>query len=121
MLYLGCKGGYSEFHHYAVKGDFINVKKCMQENNLDLDKQTDDKNTAFALAVFGDHLEVFRILLKLCPDVNNSDYEGDTPLHYAVANGNFEMVAKLIEHEANVCASNVYQITPVYIGNIRQF
>ena len=113
--------GYTDFHRYARNGCVAEIKKLVQQNNLDLDKQTDDKNTALALSVHEDHLEVATLLLAFGADVNNSDYEGDTPLHYAVANGNLEMVAKLIEHGADVCARNAYHITPVWIAAYRNY
>ena len=109
--------GYTDFHRYARDGDVVNVKAFMQHMNFDFDIQTDDKNTPFALSVFYDHIEVTNILLELGPNVNNDD----TPLHYAVTNGNFEMVAKLIEHGADVCARNDYQITPVFITAYKNY
>ena len=110
--------GYTDFHRYARDGYVVNVKAFMQHMNFDFDIQTDDKNTPFALS---DHIEVTNILLELGPNVNNADYEDDTPLHYAVANGNLEMVAKLIEHGADVCARNAYQMTPVWIAAYRNY
>ena len=93
----------------------------MQQKNIDLDIQADDKNTPLSLSVFNEHLEVVNVLLELGADVNNADHENDTPLHYAVANGNLEMVAKLIENGADVSARNVYQITPVWISVFRNY
>ena len=93
----------------------------MKQKNFNLDLHTDDKNTAFSLSVHDDNLEAVNILLNFGPNVNNADHENDTPLHYAVTNGNLEMVAKLIEHGADVCARNVYQITPVWISLYRNY
>ena len=93
----------------------------MKQKNFNLDLHTDGKNTAFSLSVQDDKLEAVNILLEFGPNVNNADYEDDTPLHYAVANGNLEMVAKLIEHGADVCARNAYQITPVWIAAYRKY
>ena len=113
--------GYTDFHRYARKGKVVEIRKYMKQKNFDLDLHTDDKNTAFALSFHGDNFEAVKILLELGPNVNNADYESDTPLHYAVANGNLEMVAKLIEHGADVCARNAYQITPVWIAAYRNY
>ena len=93
----------------------------MRQKNFKIDKHVADRNTALSLAVHEDHLEVAKILLQSGANVNNSDYEGDTSLHYAVANGNLEMVAILIAHGADVCARNVYQITPVWIAAYRNY
>ena len=113
--------GYTDFHRYARDGNVVKIRKYMKRKNFDLDLHTDDKNTAFALSVHDDNLEAVNILLELGPNVNNADHENDTPLHYAVANGNLEMVAKLIEHGADVCARNAYQITPVWIATYRKY
>ena len=113
--------GYTDFHRYARKGNVVEIRKYMKQKNFDLDLHTDDKNTAFALSVHDDNFEAVNILLELGPNVNNADYENDTPLHYAVANGNLEMVAKLIEHGADVRARNAYQITPVWIAAYRNY
>ena len=120
-LYLGCFGGYTELHDYALAGNVVKVKQFVQQKNIDLDIQADDKNTPLSLSVYEDQLEVVNVLLELGANVNNADHENDTPLHYAVINGNLEMVAKLIEHGADVCARNAFQITPVWIAAYRNY
>ena len=113
--------GYTDFHRYARERNVVKIRKYVKQKSFDLYLHTDDNSTAFALSVHDDNLEVVNILLELGPNVNNADHENDTPLHYPVANGNLEMVAKLIEHGADVCARNDYQITPVWIAAYRKY
>ena len=120
-LYSGINDGYTGFHFTAWLGDIKRVKNFLRQKDFDFDKQNRDKITPFALSVHRNHIEVFQILLECGVNVNNSDCEGDTPLHHAVSNGNLEMVETLIEHEADVCATNDHQMTPVWIAAYKNY
>ena len=45
--------------------------------------------------------EIINYLLELGADVNTQDIEGDTPLHYAVKEMKYELLAELIKAGAN--------------------
>ena len=55
-------------------------------------------------------------LLKYHAEVNATDFEGDTPLHYAVMNNNLDAVTYLIDNGANVNVKNKDSITPLHIA-----
>ena len=61
-----------------------------------------------------------RLLLRYHAEVNCRDMDGDTPLHQAVGNvdydeqeGNEEMVRLLLDHGANIRIKNKWGYTPL--------
>lgn len=55
-------------------------------------------------------------LIKYNTEINSPDFEGDTPLHFAVMNSNIEAVTYLLENGANVNVKNKDGITPLHIA-----
>ena len=49
-------------------------------------------------------------------EINNPDFDGDTPLHFAVMNNNIEAVEYLLENGANANVKNKDGITPLHIA-----
>ncbi len=49
-------------------------------------------------------------------EVNSPDFDGDTPLHFAVMNNNLEAVEYLLENGANTNVKNKDGITPLHIA-----
>ena len=49
-------------------------------------------------------------------EINSPDFDGDTPLHFAVMNNNAETVAYLLENGANTNVKNKDGITPLHIA-----
>lgn len=75
------------------------------------------------LACKGDHLEVSRFLCSAEDDdgityriVNSQDRLGNSPLHYAVANGSLEMAAMLLGKGSRLDLTNVLGKRPVDIA-----
>ena len=50
-------------------------------------------------------------------DVNIQNEDGDTLLHYAINDENYEIVKLLLEHSANVNAKDYYGDTPLHNTN----
>lgn len=62
-------------------------------------------------------LELVKKLISENPKlVDAPDREGKTPLHYAAAKGNLEVVEFLVKNGANVNARNSSGITPLYLA-----
>ena len=55
-------------------------------------------------------------LIKYNTEINSPDFEGETPLHFAVMNSNIEAVTYLLENGANVNVKNKDGITPLHIA-----
>ena len=49
-------------------------------------------------------------------EINSPDFDGDTPLHFAVMNNNLEAVEYLLENGANTNVKNKDGITPLHIA-----
>merc|ERR1712088_1219540 len=53
-------------------------------------------------AIFGENLELVRLLIKMKCDINLADWEGTTPMHWAAYNGYGECVKMLADAKADV-------------------
>ncbi len=65
--------------------------------------------------------EVESLNQKSCPilhqaNINSSDKENLTPLHYAIINGNYIATTRLIEGKADVNAADKYKCTPIHFA-----
>ena len=58
-------------------------------------------------------LEVVQVLLMWKGDVNNRDYDGETPLHLAVKLGDAELAGLLLQSGADANATNTAGATPL--------
>ena len=59
------------------------------------------------------HLEIVKLLISHCADVNSQSSSGNTPLMYACASGHSEIVRVLLEANANVEDHNENGHTPL--------
>lgn len=60
--------------------------------------------------------EFLQRILQYNVEINGSDFDGDTPLHFAVMNNNLEAVEYLLENGANTNVKNKDGITPLHIA-----
>lgn len=60
--------------------------------------------------------ELLDRLLQHNVEINSPDFDGDTPLHFAVMNNNLEAVEYLLENGANTNVKNKDGITPLHIA-----
>ena len=68
-------------------------------------------------AVDNKHTEVAKLLLTNGSKVNSKNKKRtDTPLHFAVRNGDIEIVKMLLDRGADVDAINLYNVTPLHIA-----
>lgn len=80
---------------------------------IDLDKQSDNGNTAMMLAAWKSNVPAVRTLLEKGAKV---DKPGWTALHYAAAVGNEEIVAMLLARKAVVDALSPNKTTPLMMA-----
>ncbi len=77
----------------------------------------DHDATSLVQAVKADAAAAARSLLaKPGLDVNAAEPDGTTPLHYAVQNGNLDLVKALIRAKARVNAKNRYGVAPLWLA-----
>ena len=65
--------------------------------------------------------DVVRLLLEHGVDVNGRNFQGETPLHIAAANGLVKVVRVLLEHGANVGAEDKKGKTPLHTAAENQY
>lgn len=89
--------------HYAVEGGNGPLTKRLVTEKPELITQTNSTGR-FPLhaAIWAEHIEPVKILLKNNADINCVDMEGNTPLMLAVALENVELIKVLLKNKANV-------------------
>lgn len=76
-------------------------------------------HSAYWVPIQQNNLSVVKLLFRLGLDVNIRDFEGDTPLHYALALKRVKIASFLQEHGADLLTVNDAQISPSAIVNFR--
>lgn len=100
------------------------VVKSMIANHLNtINPNIKDKQgkTVLCLAVKMNRTDIVEYLLRMLPgkiDVNTQDNEGNTPLHYAFAYGNREMITALLSHGASHQLTNRQGLKPEQMVSI---
>ena len=74
------------------------------------------KDTRVVEAVKAGNSNAVVQLLQKKADVNGSEADGTTALHWAVRNDDAPLVDRLIKAGANVTASNRYGVTPIFLA-----
>lgn len=89
--------------HLACYFGHADVVKLLLENGADIDKVAMNGSDLRALqsAVVNCHMDVVKVLLEFNPDINVQMLGGFTPLMSAIALGDEEIVALLIDHGAD--------------------
>ena len=64
----------------------------------------------------GDVTKARTLLARPGTDVNGTEHDGTTALHWAVQNGNSDLVKALIRAKANVNAKNRYGVAPIWLA-----
>ncbi len=91
----------------AVQHGFEKIVGLLCENNADLDvKRTMFRDTAVSLAAKHNRSSCLNILIESGADINQTDYNGWTPLMHAARNGFEEIVRLLCENKADLNAQS---------------
>ena len=107
-----------EFHEACKKGDLDEITKLLsRKEEIDV-KQLDNEFTLAIVAQNGD-LEIVELLLKIGVNVNQKiRIFGLRPLDFACIRKNLEIVQLLLQHNADVKASEMDQRTPLHFACI---
>ena len=104
------KSGMPAFLYAALHGH-VDILEKLSESGGDVLTKSGDGSTALHLAAYYGHDDVVRYLMKTSGggklDPNVKDLDGSTPLHNAAYKGQCACAFTLLDHGANVDASQV--------------
>ena len=93
-----------------VTKEILQIIKSLLKHGADVNAKDHDGKTPLHSAIFTleglDYIEILQELLNYNANVDSKDTNGDTPLHYASMHECREVVTLLLEHNANVNASD---------------
>ena len=93
----------------SVKGHVEVVKGLLAQKSIDVNLQSDGKQTALLLAASRGHLEIVKLLLQHAQvEINHQDSYGYTALSQAAEHGQVLIVELLMNHGANPALRDVY-------------
>eukprot|EP01083_Nonionella_stella_P145332 455178_1 len=88
--------------------DLEEIKKYIESNKININKQNENGTTFLNFAVDNDKYELSKVLIQeFDANVNLCDDMGYTALHSAAMNGNKEIIALLLENGADVNAKSL--------------
>ncbi|KAJ1465809.1 ankyrin repeat-containing domain protein, partial [Baffinella frigidus] len=110
--------------HVAVKNRHPDVVLVLLQCGADVQYRCNGKTPLLRAAWGGRYihdaprgqLAIAHLLLQHGADVSAFGVRGDTPLHYAVTDGNHSMVVLLLKNGADINGRNRHGSTPLHIG-----
>ena len=80
--------GFTALHLACLNNHFEVAKLLIEDGNADLSIKTLNNQSSLHLAIERHHYEVIKLLIESNCNVNDSNKEGDTPLHCLLRNYN---------------------------------
>ena len=107
-----------EFHEACLRGDLVKVINLLSRKE-DIDVKQLDKRFTLGYVVQNGDSEIVELLLKIGVNVNQKiRIFGLRPLDFACIRKNLEIVQLLLQHNADVKASEMDQRTPLHFACI---
>lgn len=105
--------------HYAAKYSNRAMLDILLSNDdeIFIDMDDKDKNTALHLACRRGHYEIAELLLEKGADPNFKNRYGNTPLHFAATSRNLSLLCLLVFKGGNPCAINGEEQAPIDLLN----
>ncbi len=100
-----------DFFKACTIGNLARVKDLLQKSANLAFMLNEKKQSGLLIACKYGHYEVVRALIKAKSDLNISDYQNQTPVHYCIVNGHHKLLNVLIKYNANV---NSFDATGTY-------
>jgi len=105
--------------HIACKKNLDDIVALLINNKINIDAQDMHESTALHLCA-GHNINIVKVLMAGGANVNLQDANGNTPLHYAVLNGNNETFDELMGHSVNCNLWNGNVRIPLHIALIKK-
>ena len=119
-IYDKDKDGLDSLDHASSAGHLETVKYLVEEGKHSNIRKGKGDNTKKALhyACEKGHLDISQyLLLEHSSDcININDEKGKNPLHYAIADGCYDLVTLLVENAADISASDDMKQTPLILA-----
>lgn len=117
-VFCRCKFGHTALHYAAMFGHLHAVEYLISKIGLQVDATDNEMGTALHCACQKGHYAVAKYFVNTpCLHINTSTRI--TPLHSACDGGNLEIVKLLLEHGANMYATDVDGRTPLHYACYR--
>lgn len=106
-----------EFVKNAEYGNFVEVRKAVETQLIDLNSQDKRGLTALHAAAQNGQMEIIRYLLQFKIDINTTSKAKETPLLSALARSHIGIAKLLMENGADVNAVNAKGETPLMLAS----
>ena len=102
--------GQSPLHFAAMTGHWsTGVVEELLRHGADIDGQDFEGQTPLMMAIYGNSINMTKLLIRLGADIHRRDVNGDTALHHAMHLGIERHVITLLEHGADAWAKNKFR------------
>ena len=102
-----------EVYTAASNGDFIRVKRLVEEQGIGTESIDRNGETLLHIASYKGHLDVARYLLERGAKRNTANKGGWTPLHFAAFYGHLEIAMLLLDYGADLNFKNKFGQLPI--------
>jgi ankyrin repeat protein len=106
-----------EFITAAEYGNFVDVRKGVETQLINLNSTDRRGLTALHAAAQNGRMEIVRYLLQFKIDINTTAKNKETPLLSSISRGHLEVAKLLIEHGADVNVTNENGQTPLILAS----
>ncbi len=99
-------------HQAIYQDDMKELTRLINSNTVNLDLQDNHGNTALHLLIAkAENPELIESIIEKGADINIANTFGDTPLHMAIRQNDFEVAEALISAQAKVDLPNMFGVT----------
>jgi len=105
--------------HLALESGHIDIARYLIEQGADINLKDKDMASPLHNAAFLGNLEILSILLKKgAASINEGNFRGQTPLHFACERGHPEVVTRLLDAGADIEARDMLGRTPLMVTSV---
>ena len=103
--------------HFSARNGSYELFRYFIHIGIDINLKTNDGKNCLHIAAFYEHLNLCKTLInRHIFDVNSTDDDGWTVLHYSARNGNYELVRFLFDVVRGMYQKNNYDLNCLHIA-----